>query len=206
MVAWWLDRSEASIRQGLYLGTIVLLVAGALFWGWQLADLNSFHVFFAGIAIFATPVAAVAVWSIWLRLRATGHARAAVVLLVLCGLQIEFGVQHRRGPVGQLRPRQVPAGPRGDPGGDQEPSTRSEARVRLPTVRGGWVLVSVGRRAPSAHWSRCRTDVLRGGDIPEVHRGRDLSDVPSQFFQGAPQRVLYPTSSAVPATNVSRGS
>ena len=33
-----------------------------------------------------------AVWSIWLRLRASGHARLAVALLVLCGAQLEFGV------------------------------------------------------------------------------------------------------------------
>ena len=66
-VAWLLARRDAPIEADLYLGTRALLVVGALVWGARLGDFNMFHLFFAGIAVFATPVAAVAVWSIWRR-------------------------------------------------------------------------------------------------------------------------------------------
>ncbi len=61
-------------------------------WGALLGDFTTFHLFFGGIAVFATPVAAVAVWPVWLRLRATGHGRLAIVVLLLCVTQLEFGL------------------------------------------------------------------------------------------------------------------
>ena len=90
-IAWFMVRKERSIEADLYLGTGALLVAGALVWGARLGDFNMFHLFFAGIAVFATPAAAVAVWSIWLRLRATRPRALAIVVLVLCVTQLEFG-------------------------------------------------------------------------------------------------------------------
>jgi hypothetical protein len=85
-------RRDAPIAANLYLGTAALLVLGAFGWGALLTDPFTFHLFFAGIAVFATPAAAVAVWTIWLRLRATGYRRLAVAVLVLCGMQLEIGV------------------------------------------------------------------------------------------------------------------
>ena len=89
--AWVAARKEAGIEADLYLGTAVLVIVGALFWGARIGDYNTFHVFFGGIAVFATPVAAVAVWSLWVRARAAGYARLAIVVLVLCGVQLELG-------------------------------------------------------------------------------------------------------------------
>jgi hypothetical protein len=68
----------------------VLLGVGALVWGARVGDYNTFHLFFAGIAVFATPAAAVAVWSIWRRLRAAGRLALAIAILVLCGIQLEL--------------------------------------------------------------------------------------------------------------------
>jgi hypothetical protein len=91
-IAWIMTRKEASIPADLYLGTAAILVAGIVIWGALLANIFTFHVFFAGIAVFATPVAAVAAWAVWSRLSATGHRRVAIGVLVLCCLQLEGGV------------------------------------------------------------------------------------------------------------------
>jgi hypothetical protein len=89
--AWYMVRRDRSIEADLYLGTAALVVAGALAWGALLADIYSVHLFFAAIVIFATPAAAVAVWSIWRRLRATGHVPLAIAVLVLCATQLLVG-------------------------------------------------------------------------------------------------------------------
>ena len=60
-VAWFMVRKERSVEAGLYIGTGALLVAGTLVWGARLADFNTFHLFYGGLAVFAAPVAAVAV-------------------------------------------------------------------------------------------------------------------------------------------------
>ncbi len=89
--AWLKVRKSTSIEADLYLGTAALVVIGALGWGWRLADFNMFHLSTAGVSVFATPAAAVAVWSIWLRSRRTGHTSLGVAVLVLCALQLGFG-------------------------------------------------------------------------------------------------------------------
>src|SRR4029079_8788110 len=89
--AWVAAHRDSPMEADLYLGTGVLLGVGALVWGSRLGDYNTFHLFFAGIAVFATPAAAVAVWSIWQRLRNAGHVPLAIAVLVLCGIQLELG-------------------------------------------------------------------------------------------------------------------
>ena len=160
----------------------------------QLADFNTFHVFFAALAIFATPVAAVAVWSIWLRLRATGHVRLAVAVLVLCVLQIEFGDEPWRHAIGQLRAGQVRAGPGGRCWRRSATAAGRQARVRLPTARGGWVLVPVGGGARRTHRPRLRPDVLPGGDLPAADRRDPLG--------GRPEPVLPVGAAAEPLPHV----
>jgi hypothetical protein len=91
-VAWFMARREKPMEAGLYMGTATILLAGTLVWGARLNDFNTIPLFFGGIAGFATPVAAVAVWSLWLRLRDTGHERVATAVLVLCGTQLVLGV------------------------------------------------------------------------------------------------------------------
>ena len=53
---WLLARRTAPFLADLCLGTLALLVAGAIAWGWKLASFNMFYFFFAGIAVIATPV------------------------------------------------------------------------------------------------------------------------------------------------------
>ena len=199
VIAWFLDRKEASLRGDMYVGTMALLVTGAIYWGSQLADFNSFHVFFAGIVIFATPVAAVAVWSIWLRLRATGHTRLAVGLLVLCVLQIEFGLALgvvklvSFGP-GKYEPVSVAVL---DAIRDLPPDAKV-AYACVPFEEDGFWYPSLG--ALRAHTGR---DVVpmcfQAETFPRLTGATISQDVPSPFFERAPQRTLYPTSTAVPA-------
>ena len=76
----------------IYVGVIVLLLVGAIVWGAWLGDFNTFYVFFGGIALFATPVAAVAAWTLRERLARSGGRPAAVALVVLIVAQLEWGV------------------------------------------------------------------------------------------------------------------
>jgi hypothetical protein len=198
-VAWFLVRRDAPIEADLYLGTAVLLVAGALAWGARLGDFNTFHLFFAGIAVFATPVAAVAVWTIWLRLRATGHARLAVAVLVVSVTQIEFGVAF-----GVLRLAYF------GPGNYAPVPTEMLAAIRsLPqdaklayACRPSEELSFWDARllALDAHTGRRIVPMCFQAESLGGLTGTKMSaDIASPLFDGAPQRTLYPDSKAHPS-------
>jgi hypothetical protein len=91
-LAWLLDRRDAPAVADIYLGTIGILIVGAFIWGWRLASFNMFYFFFAGIAVVATPMAAVAAWRAWAWMRATRHPRLVVVLGVVCLVQLELSL------------------------------------------------------------------------------------------------------------------
>ena len=90
--AWLVTRRRSPATASVFLGTAVLVVSGAIAWGARLADFDMFHVFFAGIAVFATPVAAVGAWTLIGYVRQKGGARFATAVLVLCIVQLELGV------------------------------------------------------------------------------------------------------------------
>ena len=90
--AWWLTRKASPRLAGVFLGVMGLVTAGAIAWGARFADFDMFHVFFAGVTVFAAPVAAAAVWMMWRRLRARGNVRLAAALLIFCTVQLEFGL------------------------------------------------------------------------------------------------------------------
>ena len=90
-IAWLVFRDVSTPLAGVLLGTMGLVVAGAIAWGTRFADFDMFHVFFAAIAVFAIPAAAVAVWTLWMHLRSTGRLRLAGGLLVFSVLQLELG-------------------------------------------------------------------------------------------------------------------
>lgn len=90
-IAWLLARRDAPLLADICLGTMALLVAGAIAWGWRLATFNMFYLFFGGIAVFATPIAAVAVWLLLDRLRRTRHRAWVIPVVVLCAIQLELG-------------------------------------------------------------------------------------------------------------------
>lgn len=88
--AWVAWRGNGGVPD-IFVGAAGLLVAGALAWGARLSDFNMFYVYFGAIAVFVTPAAAIAVWSIWSRSRKAGHKSIAIALLLLWSAQIEFG-------------------------------------------------------------------------------------------------------------------
>jgi hypothetical protein len=90
-VAWLVFRDRSTTLAGVLVGTMGLVAAGAIAWGARFADFDMFHVFFAGIAAFAIPVAAVAVWTLWMHLNATGRLGLAAGLIVFSVLQLELG-------------------------------------------------------------------------------------------------------------------
>ena len=87
-MAWFMVRKEASIEADLYLGTAALLAAGALAWGALLGDFNTVHLFFAGIAVFATPARPLPSGRSGCACARPAIARLAVAVLVLCGTNL----------------------------------------------------------------------------------------------------------------------
>ena len=198
-VAWFLVRKDAPIEADLYLGTSALLVTGALVWGARLGDFNTFHLFFGGIAVFATPVAAVAVWTIWLRLRATGHAPLAVTVLVMCVVQIEIGVAFSivrlQGfgpgiypPVAVAVLEEIKALP-------ADAKLAYACRPSEEAAFGNAQLLGL-----DAHTGRRIVPMCFQAESFPILTGTPMSaDVPSPLFLWAPQRKLYPTSRAIPS-------
>jgi len=199
-IAWFMGRKDASIGAGLYVGTAALLVTGALVWGALLADYNTFHLFFAGIAVFATPVAAVAVWSIWRRLRATGHARLAVALLLLCLTQLEFGVGLGVLRLWRFGPGTYPPVPGAILA--EIRSLPSDAKLAYACLPFEEVAFWDARLlALDAHTGRRIVPMCFEADTFGLINGTPLSrDRPSPLFRSAPQRALYPDADAKPST------
>ena len=192
-------RRQAPTEAGLYVGTGVLLVTGAIVWGSMLGDFTTFHAFFGGIAVFATPVAAVAVWRVWLRLRAIGRGRLAVAVLLLCAVQSEIGI-------GLALGRLVTFGPGGLPPIPLEildairglPADAKVAYACQPFEEAAFwdarflgVDARTGRRVVPMCFE-AETFVAMTGAVP-------AADVPSPLFQWAPQREIYPDSGAHPS-------
>jgi hypothetical protein len=197
--AWVLARRDAPLESSLYVGTVALLVAGALAWGLRLADFNMFHVFFGGLVVFGTPVAAIAAWSLWKRLRAAGRRSLALVVILLCFAQIEFSA-----PLGILRLQRF--GP-----GDYEPvplalltAVRAlpvDAKIAYACQPGEELAVWDARLlAISAHTDRRIVPMCFESDAFAPYVGGHLDlDVVSPFFLSVPQQGLFPTSSASPS-------
>lgn len=198
-IAWLIDRRNESIEADLYAGTAVLLVGGAFVWGARLADFNTFYLFYGGLAIFGTLAAAVAVWAIWLRLRATTNRRLALVLVVIAVVQIEVGIGlstnrlQEFGPGGLTPvPTEILAAIRALP---------SEAKLAygcLPTEEQAfWLprLLSLRGHTGRAVVPMC----FESEFFAKLLGGPTSADVRSPQFDWAPQRVLYPSPQARPS-------
>ena len=80
-----------AVEHDLYLGTVALVVGGAIVWGARLGDVTMFYLFFAGIAVFAPPIAAIAVRSLWQQLRRSRRPWLATALAGICVVQMQAG-------------------------------------------------------------------------------------------------------------------
>jgi hypothetical protein len=200
VIVWFLVRKERPVQADLCLGSVVLLVAGAIAWGARLGDFNMFHVFFGGIAVIATPVAASAVRTLWEHLRKMQHLRLAAFVVVLCVVQLEAGVV-----TGMLRLQQF--GPH-----DYEPISLGllSAITQLPAgaklAYACRPLEEVGFGDPrlisiEAHTGRRVVPMCFEADTLSTLVGSQPSvQVPNPFFNRAPQQTLYPDATAHPSS------
>ncbi len=199
-VEWFFVRKDRSVQAGLYLGTMILVVAGALIWGARLGDFNSFHLFFGGIAVFATPVAAVAAGAIWLRLRATGHARLAVALAVLVCLQLGLGVASAVTRLQVFGPHTYRPTPVAILDAIEElPPDAKLAYACQPADKevAFWDARLLGL---AAHTDRRIVPMCFESESFGPLTGAPISpDVANPLFLSAPQRALYPDSSSRPS-------
>ena len=198
-VAWFMARAEDSLETRLYFGTAAILVVGTVVWGARLGDFYTLHLFFGAIAVFATPASAVAVWSVCLRLRASGHTRPAIAVLVLCGSQMVLGV-----PLGVTRlqifgPGTYPPIPLAMLA--EIRSLPQDARLAYacqPFEESAfWSARLLGLEA---HTGRGVVPMCFEADTLGVLTGGQLSaGIPSPVFQRSPQSALYPSSDAAPS-------
>jgi hypothetical protein len=194
-----MSRNDKSIQADLFLGTAVLLVAGALIWGARLGDFNTFHLFYGGLAVFATPCAAIAVWSIWLRLRSTPYRRFAMALLVVALVQIEIGIGLSTSRLQEFGPGPLtPVSSRTLATIQSLPQDAKLAYACLETEENAFWnarLISL-----YAHTGRPVIPMCFEAEFFANLLGVPLSaDAPSPLFEWAPQRILYPDSRARPS-------
>ena len=197
--AWFLVRRDRPFEAALYVGTVALLVAGAIAWGLRLGDFNMFHAFFGGIAVFATPVAAIAVWTVVLRLRATRRPLLAFAIILLCIVQIQLGTIF-----GVLRLQRF--GP-----GNYEPvpleiltaieGLPADAKLAYSCQPGEELAIWDARLLGiSAHTGRRIVPMcFQAESLAQLSGGMASLDAINPLFQSAPQRQLFPTSSASPS-------
>jgi hypothetical protein len=197
--AWVLVRNDEPVQASLYVGTAVLLAASAFAWGARLGDYNMFHLYFGGIAVFATPVAAIAVWSIWMRLRRSRRRLLAFAAVVLCLAQIELGVVLSVIRLQGFGPGDYPAIPLAILSAVRD--LPADARLAYACQPGEEVayweprLLSIDAHAARRVVPMCFEAETLGGLT-----GTAMSlDVVSPLFLTAPQRKLYPTASASPS-------
>ena len=190
-------RPSSSLIRPLVIGTTALIGTGALVWGLRVADFISFYFYYAGLALFATPVAAIVVRAVWDQANVGRIHLIRIGLFVTCAIQLGFGIV-----VGILRLEQ---------GRDvYEPwSTDFIADVRnLPAnARIAYAcndldeiefwnaqLISL-----DAHTGRHVVPMCFQPDLLSVLSGAELSlEAPSPLFELAPQRRIYPTRAAEP--------
>jgi hypothetical protein len=198
-VAWFMVRNERSIEAGLYVGTAALVLTGALVWGALLADIFTFHVFFAAIAVFATPAAAVAVWSILLRLRATGHRPLAIAVLVMCGTQLLLDAALGVVQLQAFGPHEYPPVPSTILAGirDLPPDAKLAYACRPLEELTFWDARLLG---VDAHTGRRIMPMCFQADFfGQLIGGQKSADIASPLFKWAPQRALYPDAGAQPS-------
>jgi hypothetical protein len=199
-LACLLTRRDNRPVAGIYLGTMALLVAGAIVWGWGIATFNMFYFFFGAIAVFGVPVAAAAVWLLLTRLGATQHPSLAVGVLALCVVQLElaavFGLGRLQGgssdfdpiPISLLQAiRQLP------PNAKLAYACNSFEEISFVNSK----LLGI-----DAHTGRRVVPLCFEADVNGPLVGAEPSmQIPDAGFAFAPQLALYPNSTARPSSS-----
>jgi hypothetical protein len=199
-VGWFLARTDAPLHADLYVATIGLLAAGAIAWGARLGDFTMFYLYFAGIAVFATALAAVAVRTLWDRLRGSRRRLLAAGLVAACLVQLELGVA---GGLARLQGFGPGAdGPIAMSLLDAIDALPADARLAYACEPFGEVAFGTPQLLSiDAHTGRRVVPMCFEAEFPNTLVGaRPSLQVSSQFFRGAPQASLYPDAEAAPSS------
>lgn len=189
------------MARSVVIGTLALLLAGAIGWGARLGDFTTFHLLYGGIAVFGAPVAAVACCLVWRELRAGGHRRLGIAGLVVAGAQLVVGMSF-----GFIRLQQF--GP-----AEFEPisTTLLDAIRQLPadakvaySCHGFQELAFWDPKLISidAHTARRVVPMCFEPDFYSWLNGAELTPTTeSPLYSKAPQRMLYPNAEAHPSAD-----
>lgn len=200
-VAWLLVRRRDPFLAAAYVATALVTVVGALIWGARLGDFNMFHFFFGGLALIATPLAAVAVWSVVSHTRRANRRLVGVIALTLCVVQLELAAAHTLLRLQRFGP------------GDYAPvpvalleaikALPADAKVAYACRPLEEIAVWDARLlAVSAHTGRRVIPMCFQADFFAYLNGGQCSpDIISPLFASAPQRRLYPDAEAVPTAD-----
>jgi len=199
-VAWLLIRREAPLLADMCLGTAIVLMVGAIVWGARLRDFTTFYFLFAGIAVIATPVAAVAIWTLLTRLRQAKYLRLAFVCTALCFIQLEVGIVTGIGMMQQFGARyEAPISTSVLSTIRQLPPHAKLAYACMPFGEAGFVgssLLSI-----DAHTARRIVPMCFEAEGLDTLIGLQTSlQMENAFFKWAPQRALYPDAAARPSS------
>jgi hypothetical protein len=198
--AGWATRTTSDGRAPLFIGTALLVAWGAIAWGARIADFDSFHIFFGAIAVFGTPVAAAAIWTLWMHLRTAGRARFAAALLILCAVQVEAGIlpaMARLQQFGTSRYQPIPleilATIRGLPTDAKLAyACRTDEEFTFWVPRLGSIYAHTGRRVVPLCFELDRSSAMIGAD-PSIQNE-------NLVFRFAPQAVLFSDVTASPSS------
>jgi len=197
----WLKRSRRrTVQSDLFIGTIGLVGAGAITWGARLADFTMFYLYFAGIAVFATPIAAIAARTLWAHLRTTAHMRLAAALLIISVVQLDLGAwntllrleafsPHADAPISVKLLDVIRKLPR-DARLAYSCGPFEESGFGVPALLG--IDAHADRRVVPMCFEAETLSSLNGAPLSRL--------VENLFFKYAPQRALYPNVSATPSS------
>ena len=198
-LGWLLARRETPAFADISLGTMALLVGGAILWGWRLANFNMFYFFFGGIAVFATPVAAVASWRLLEWMRAARHPRLAVGAIALGFVQLELSLM-----LGVTRLQGHPSVYEPIPVGMLQAIARLPANAKLAYACQSFEEISFVNSkllGIDAHTDRRIVPMCYEADVNGPLFGAAPStQVPDAGFAFAPQASLYPDATARPSS------
>ena len=200
-MVWWRIRGTPRPATDLYLGVMGLLVAGAIGWGARAGEFTMFYLLFAGIAAYATPLAAAAIRMLRDQLRDLGHLLLAALIVALCMTQLLIGVYavtlRLQGLGTHSADKPTPLSLLGSI--RQMPPDAKLAYACGPTEEiafGVPQLLTI-----DAETARRVVPMCFEADHPSFLLGAEQDmRIVGQFFRGAPQHELYPSSTATPSS------
>ena len=184
----------------LCLAATAILVVGAVGWGSRVGDFNMYHVFFAGLAVFGTPAAAAATWTVWTHAASLQRKRFVTVLAIVCALQLEIGAAasitrlvqfgpHQDFPIPQSLVQVI----------RQLPADAKLAYLCRPFDESGFANPTLG--SIDAHTGRRAVPLCFQADfLGSLIEGRRVFRM-NPTFVWAPQQVLYPDAAARPSSD-----